>query len=178
MAKALFITTNFGVETDELLKVKKQLEEKGLETTVAAEEKGEIKTMVLDKDPGESGEATLTLAEAKADDYDVLVIPGGTINADALRGNKDAISLVKAFADQKKAIGAICHASWIYINADIIKDLALTSVDTIQLDLENAGADWSDVEVKVDDSKGFTSITSRNPGDIDVFTKTIAETVK
>ena len=178
MAKALIISTNSGVETDEILKTGKLLAEAGVETTFAAEEKGEIKTLVLDEKPGESAEATATLAEVSADDYDALVVPGGTLNADNLRMNSDAVALVQAFTQQKKVVAGICHAGWLFINAHIVDGVKMTSIPNIRTDLGNAGAEWKDAEVVVDDSKGYTVVTSRNPGDIEAFSAKIAELAK
>ncbi len=106
---------------------------------------------------------------ASAGDYDALVLPGGTLNADALRTDEHAVALVQAFFDADKPVAAICHAPWILAEAGVARDRRLTSYTSTRVDLENAGARWVDEEVVIDGNL----ITSRNPGDLDAFNAAI-----
>ena len=102
-------------------------------------------------------------------DYDILIMPGGGINADSLRMNDRIRAWVKEFMEQKKPIAAICHAPWVLASAGSLKGRKLTSYFTIQDDLRNAGAEWVDEDVVIDDNL----ITSRQPADIKAFNKAI-----
>ena len=110
-------------------------------------------------------------ADATAEEFDALILPGGTVNADAIRTDADAVALVKAFKEAGKPIGVICHGGWILTEADLIKDVRLTSVANVKTDLINAGANWVDEEVVVD--SGF--ISSRTPDDIPAFNAKLIE---
>ena len=106
-----------------------------------------------------------TAEEASADDYDGLVLPGGVANPDALRVDQDAVRFVRAFFEAGKPVAAICHAPWTLIEADVVKGRTLTSWPSLRTDIRNAGGNWVDEEVHVDE--GLT--TSRKPDDLDVF---------
>jgi protease I len=112
--------------------------------------------------------------EANPDDYNLLLLPGGTWNPDSLRISDEAISFIKRFAQTDKLIAAICHSLWMLINAELVKGKRITSFPTIRKDLENAGAIWVDQEVVVDGN----IITSRSPLDLDVFNKAILNALK
>jgi len=106
-----------------------------------------------------------TAEEASADDYDGLVLPGGVANPDALRVDQDAVRFVRAFFEAGKPVAAICHAPWTLIDADVVKGRTLTSWPSLRTDIRNAGGNWVDEEVHVDE--GLT--TSRKPDDLDAF---------
>lgn len=114
-----------------------------------------------------------TLDEAVIDDYDALVLPGGGINADALRMQDKARDWVRKFDGQQKPIAAVCHAPWLLASADIATGRKLTSYFSIQDDLRNAGAEWTDEEVVVDGNL----VTSRNPDDLPAFNDAIIELI-
>ena len=114
------------------------------------------------------------LSGAKADDYDAIVLPGGQINPDLLRVNKDALALIKAFYDSGKTVAAVCHAPWLLIETGIAKGRRMTSYNSIKTDVINAGAKWEDSEVVTDQGV----ITSRNPGDLEAFSKKIIEEIR
>src|SRR5690606_6876107 len=116
-------------------------------------------------DWGDEFKVDVTLDEASVNDFDALFLPGGVKNPDTLRKNPRAVKLVRAFFEAAKPIAAICHGPWTLINAGVVRGLRLTSYDSIELDLRNAGADWVDEEVVVD--QGI--ITSRSPDDIPAF---------
>ncbi|WP_348523773.1 DJ-1/PfpI family protein [Demequina litorisediminis] len=118
----------------------------GVPVTVAASKAEPIQTLVGDKDPGETLEPNLTLDEVDPEGYDVLVIPGGTINADALRLDKSAVSLVSVFASAGKTVAAICHGPWLLAEADVARGKTATSYPSLSTDLRNAGATWVDEE--------------------------------
>jgi protease I len=167
--KILVITTNYGVEQDEIVVPTEQLRERGASVTVAAKETGAIQTLVGDKDPGQPLQPDTTIAGVDAGDFDALVIPGGTINADTLRQESRAATLVQAFAEASKPVAAICHGPWTLIEAGVLSGKTVTSFPSLQTDLRNAGAEWVDQEVQVDG--GF--ITSRTPDDLPAFVDAI-----
>lgn len=101
---------------------------------------GEVKTVNNDLEPGGSYTADKSFGEVSASDYDALIIPGGTVGADKLRGDPDAVAFIRGFFEQGKPVGAICHAPWTLIEAGVVKGRTLTSYPTLQTDLENAGA--------------------------------------
>ena len=115
--------------------------------------------------------ADLAIDEVDADDFDALVLPGGQINPDVLRINEKAVELVLDFLDSEKIVAAICHAPWLLVEADAVEGRTLTSWPSVKTDIENAGGDWVDEEVVVDDN----IITSRSPRDLDAFVAKIIE---
>lgn len=171
--KALFITSNYGVEQDELVKPLEFLLSKGIEVIHAAETSEEVQTVKSDKEPSTAYPPHSTLEHVAVDDYDILVIPGGTVNADILRINLDAQRIIQHFTDHQKPIAAICHGPWTLINAERIRDKNLTSYKSIRLDLENAGGKWVDEQVHRCNTGGWVLITSRDPNDIPAFNEAI-----
>lgn len=166
--KRIAILATNGFEELELTKPKKALEENGASVTVIAPEKGNIKAW----NHGEwtiEIEADLKIDDARAGDYDALVLPGGVINPDKLRRVPSAIEFVRSFFDDNKLIAAICHGPQLLIEAGVLKGRTMTSFHSIKTDLENAGAEWIDSEVVEDGNL----ITSRNPGDLEIFNKKI-----
>ncbi|MGI8771970.1 MAG: type 1 glutamine amidotransferase domain-containing protein, partial [Acidobacteriaceae bacterium] len=110
-------------------------------------------------------------SRAKVGDYDILVLPGGQINPDKLRLDKDAVAFVKEFAGTGKLLASICHGPWTMIEAGVVKGRTMTSWPSLKTDLRNAGANWVDKEVVVDGN----FITSRKPDDIPAFSQKIIE---
>lgn len=172
---ALIITTNYGTEQSEIMKPLDGLKEAGVQVTVAAPSLDPVQTLVGDKDPGAQVQPDATLGDVKAADYDVLVIPGGTINADTLRTYPEAVALVRDFADAGKTIAAICHGPWLLAEAGVAKGRTVTSYPSLQTDLRNAGATWVDQELKRCDAEASTLLTSRNPHDLDAFVPAVVE---
>lgn len=169
----LIISTNYGTESDEIGKPLEYLKEQGADVTVAAPQKSPIQTLKGDKEPGPTVDPDLTLADAQAEGYDAVVIPGGTINADGLRVDADAQRIVAGVAAAGKVVAAICHGPWLLINSGVARGKTLTSYPTLQADLTNAGATWVDEEAKVCPANGFRLITSRTPNDLPAFNREI-----
>lgn len=164
--KNIAIIATDGFEDAELTSPKDAVEQAGAATKVISTETGEIEGK-----KGAKVAVDAKTADATADEFDALILPGGTVNADAIRTDADAVALVKAFKDAGKPIGVICHGGWILTEADLIKDVKLTSVANVKTDLINAGANWVDEEVVVD--SGF--ISSRTPDDIPAFNAKLIE---
>lgn len=167
--KVAILATN-GFEQSELFEPKKALEDAGASVKIVSLESGEIKGWNED-DWGKTIKVDLTVDEANADDFDALQLPGGVMNPDKLRLNQKAVSFVKAFFTAGKPVGAICHAPWTLIEADVVDGRTLTSWESVKTDLENAGAKWVDKEVVTDNGL----VTSRKPDDLPAFNKKIIE---
>ena len=126
-----------------------------------------------DWDHADTFDVDLPVGQARVEDFDMLVLPGGTLNADALRLDEDSVELVKAFFAADKPVAAICHAPWTLINAGVVEGRTMTSYSSLSTDLKNAGANWVDEQVVVDE--GLT--TSRNPDDLDAFNAKMVEEI-
>ena len=170
--KRVAILATDGVEQVELLEPRKALEEAGAEADVVAPKKGSIKGWDHDH-WGQEIDVDIELSHANADDFDALVLPGGVMNPDHLRLDESAVAFVRSFFDAGKPVAAICHAPWLLIQAGVAKGRKLTSYPSLRLDLENAGADWVDEEVVVD--QGL--VTSRKPDDLPAFNRKMVEEI-
>lgn len=170
--RILILATN-GFEQSELEVPRDRLKAAGAEVHVVSPEKGEIKGWKEDN-WGSPVKVDHVLDEAKASDYDAIVLPGGQINPDLLRQNEKALALIKDFHNAGKTVAAICHAPWLLIETGIAKGRKMTSYKSIRKDVENAGAKWEDSEVVTD--QGI--VTSRNPNDLEAFSKKIIEEVR
>ena len=170
--RILAIVSNHGVEQDELKVPMQHLTEGGAHVDVAAVSKETIRTLVGDTDPGETFEPTTTIAEADPAAYDLLLIPGGTLNADTLRQQERAVAIARAFIEAGKPTAVICHGPWMLVETGALTGKRLTSYPSLQTDVRNAGGVWVDESVVVDD-RGWTLITSRSPKDLPDFTAAI-----
>ena len=150
---------------------KKALEEAGASVDVVGIETGEAQTMNSDVNPGETFMVEKTFSEVSADDYDALIVPGGTVGSDNLRADEEAVGFVRAFFEAGKPVGAICHGPWTLVEADVVKGRTLTSYPSLQTDIRNAGGECVDQEVVTD--AGL--VTSRNPDDLPTFCDKIGE---
>lgn len=171
----LVLTSNFGTETSEIRTPIDALREAGATVTVAATEPGAVRTLELDRELGPEVPVDTTYDQVRASDFDALVLPGGTLNADQLRADETAQQVARAFAADAKPVAAICHAPWLLVDAGLAAGRDLTSVPTIRNDLVNAGANWTDQEVVVDEAGGYRLITSRTPDDLDAFNAAIID---
>ena len=168
--KIAILVANEGVEQVELTSPRAAVREAGAEVELLAPEDEEIQAFNhLDK--GDTFTPDKIVGEADPDDYDGLVLPGGVANPDQLRTDTDAVQFVRAFFEAGKPVGAICHGPWTLINADVVDGRTLTSWPSLQTDLRNAGAEWVDEEVHVD--QGLVS--SRKPDDLEAFNAKIVE---
>jgi protease I len=131
------------------------------------------KTDQVEGKKGHSQPVDAAVANVSADDFDALVLPGGVVNADHLRMDKDAIAFAKRFFEQGKPVGVICHGAWILIEADVVRDREITSYPSLRTDLVNAGARWVDEEVVTD--QGLVS--SRTPDDLPAFCAKVVEEI-
>jgi len=158
-----FLATD-GVEQVELTEPWRAVEDAGGTAELVAPKAGQIQGFDHD-DKGDTFTVDRVVAEADADFYDGLVLPGGTKNPDRLRTDKGAVDFVRAFVDAGKPIGVICHGPWTLVEADAVRGRTLTSWPSLQTDLRNAGADWVDEEVVVD----ANLVSSRGPDDLPAF---------
>jgi protease I len=162
-----------GVEQVELTEPRKALQEAGAEVELISLEPGEFQGFDhLDK--GETFTADRAVADVSADDYDGLVLPGGVANPDFLRADEDAVAFVRSFAEAGKPIAAICHGPWTLVEADVVRGRRLTSFESIKTDIRNAGGEWVDEEVCVDNGL----VTSRKPDDLPAFCSKMLEEIR
>ncbi|TWP37292.1 type 1 glutamine amidotransferase domain-containing protein [Leekyejoonella antrihumi] len=173
--KALVLVTDFGVEEAELLRPVEDLKRAGVEVTVASDSGNTVQTVSGDKDWASTYKPDTSLDAVTANDFDIIVLPGGTVNADTLRGNEKVQALLQAVSRAGKPIAAVCHAPWVFIDAALAEGKTLTSYTSVKIDLENAGATWVDEQVKRCPANGWVAITSRNPGDLDAFDQAIVD---
>ncbi|WP_440984316.1 type 1 glutamine amidotransferase domain-containing protein [Shinella sumterensis] len=160
-----------GTEEPEFKQPKDAVEAAGAEVIVLGLEAGEAKTNNNDLDPGGSYQVDKAVKDVSADDFDGLVIPGGSVGADKLRADATTVSFVRSFFEQAKPVGVICHGPWLLVEAGVLKGRTVTSYPTVKTDIINAGGNWVDKEVVVD--KGL--VTSRNPKDLPAFCAKIVE---
>ncbi len=161
---AILVTDAF--EQVELVDPCKALNEAGATTRVISPKNGQVRGWDS-TEWGDTVSVDVQLADARADDYDALLLPGGVMNPDKLRIDEQAVSFVKAFVDAGKPIAAICHGPWTLIEAGGVKGRRMTSWPSLQTDLQNAGASWVDEEVVVDGPL----VTSRKPDDVPAFNR-------
>lgn len=169
--KVAIIATN-GFEQSELFSPYEALKGAGATVDIVSLEAGEIRGWD-EKDWGKSIKVDRTIDAVSARDYDALVLPGGQINPDLLRVNDKVLTFVREIFEAKKPLAAICHAPWVLIEAGLATGLKATSYKSIKTDMINAGADWVDEQVVVD--QGI--VTSRNPGDLEAFNAKVIEEI-
>lgn len=153
-----------GVEQVELTRPWDAIRSAGAQVELLSPETGEIQG-VNHMDKGDKFPVDRAVSDANANDYDGLVLPGGVANPDFLRMNDDAVKFVREFFNQRKPVAAICHGPWTLVEAGVVQGRTLTSWPSIQTDIRNAGGNWVDEEVHVDNGL----VTSRKPDDLDAF---------
>lgn len=158
------ILATHGVEEAELREPRRVLDEAGAQTTLIAPKSGKVRAMKHDQ-PGEQFSVDMTLDQANPEEFDAVLLPGGTLNADALRMENAAQEFVRYMDDSGKPIAVICHAPWLLVSAGLVDGRTLTSYYTLQDDIRNAEGQWIDKEVVRDQNW----VSSRQPSDIPVF---------
>jgi len=171
-SKKVAILATDGFEESELKSPREALQGAGAEVHIVSLKSGEIKSWA-DGNWGSKYTVDKELSQVSADDYNALVLPGGVINPDKLRNDANAVSFVRDFFKAQKPVAAICHGPWLLAEADVVNERKLTSYGSIKTDLKNAGANWVDEEVVVD--QGL--VTSRNPDDLPAFNRKLIEEV-
>jgi protease I len=168
--KKVAILVADGFEQVEMTEPRKALEEAGAETKIVSPKSGQIQGM-HHMEKGDKFDVDLTLDDARAEEFDALMIPGGLFNPDALRSNEDALDFARHFFAAGKPVAAICHGPQVLISADLVRGRTMTSWPAIKVDMRNAGARWVDEEVVVDNGL----VSSRKPDDIPAFNKKMIE---
>ena len=170
--RVAFLLTD-GVEQVELTSPWSAVKEAGGEPVLVSPKSGRLQGY-QGTEKGQTFAVDLTVAEASAADFHALVIPGGVVNADHLRVDKGAQAFARGFFEQHKPVASICHGPWLLIDAGVVRGRNVTSYPTLQTDLKNAGANWTDQEVVVDHGL----VTSRNPHDLPAFNDKLLEEIE
>ncbi|MEX2569661.1 MAG: type 1 glutamine amidotransferase domain-containing protein [Gemmatimonadota bacterium] len=170
--KKVAILVAKGFEQVEFTEPRQALRDAGAETHVVSPADGRVRGWQKG-DWGDEFDVDVPLSQARPEDYDALVLPGGRINPDLLRMEPEAVAFARHFFDKGKPVAAICHAPWLLVEADVVRGRRVTSYPSLRKDLENAGAHWEDSEVVVD--AGL--VTSRNPDDLPAFTRKMVEEI-
>ena len=168
--KKVAIVVTDGFEQVEMTEPKKALEAEGAETAIVSPKPDQVKGW-KHTEWGDTFDVDVPIAEADASDFDALLLPGGQMNPDKLRLEKEVVAFVRSFFDAGKPVAAICHGPWLLIDAGVVQGRRVTSWPSIRIDLRNAGADVVDEEVVVD--RGL--VTSRKPDDIPAFNRKMIE---
>ncbi len=171
--KVAFLVAAEGIERAELTEPWQAVIDAGHEAVLVSPDSGEVQTFDhLDK--AEKRSVDVTVADARIEDYDALVLPGGVANPDALRTDDAAVSFVRDFFASGRPVAAICHAPWTLIEAKVLDGRHLTSWPSLQTDIRNAGGEWTDEELVIDGNL----ITSRNPDDLPAFCGAVVEALE
>ena len=171
--KVAILLAPVGSEQVEFTEPKKAVEDAGADVDVVGIQTGEAQAMNSDVNMGETFTVEKTFSDVSVEDYDALIVPGGTVGADNLRANQEAVEFVRGFFEQEKPVGVICHGPWTLVEADVVRCRTLTSYPSLQTDIRNAGGEWVDEEVVTD--QGL--VTSRNPDDLPAFCSKIVEEI-
>jgi protease I len=170
--RVAFLATD-GVEQVELTEPWKRVEQEGGTPELVSLESGEIQGFNhLDK--GDTFQVDKTVSEASEADYDGLVLPGGVANPDFLRQSEDAVTFARSFFEAQKPVAVICHGPWTLVEADVVRDRKITSWPSLRTDITNAGGNWVDEEVVVDNGL----VSSRKPDDLPAFCDKLAEEIR
>ena len=170
--KVAFLVAPEGIEQVELTEPWKAVTDAGHEAVLVSTESGTVQ-MFNHLDKGDTQAVDVTVGDAKSEDFDALVLPGGVANPDALRTDDDAVAFVRDFVASGRPVAAICHAPWTLIEADVLKGRRLTSWPSLQTDVRNAGGEWVDEALVTDGNL----ITSRKPDDLPTFCGAVVESL-
>ncbi len=170
--KRVAILVENGFEQSELTSPRDALARAGAQVQIVSPARRTVRGW-QETDWGDDFDVDVTLDRVRADDYDALVLPGGVMNPDKLRTNGLALEFIREFFEAGKPVAAICHGPWTLIDAQVVEDRRMTSYPSIQTDLRNAGAQWVDEEVVVDEGL----VTSRSPEDLDAFNRKLVEEI-
>jgi protease I len=168
--KKVAILVADGFEQVEMTEPRKALEDAGADTKIVSPKSGKIQGM-HHADKGDKFDVDLSLDDARPQEFDALMIPGGLMNPDQLRSTPEALEFTRHFFDEGKPVAAICHAPWVLIDAGVVRGRTLTSWPAIKTDVKNAGGNWVNEEVVVDNGL----VTSRKPDDIPAFNQKMIE---
>jgi protease I len=168
--KRIAILATDMFEQVELVKPREALQHAGAETEIVSLEEGEIQGF-NHYDKADRFPVDRAVSDVSVDDYDALMLPGGVGNPDTLRMDDDAVEFVRSFVGSGKPVAAICHAPWMLVEADVVRDRRLTSFPSIKTDVRNAGGNWVDEKVVLDGG----IVTSRRPDDIPAFSEKMIE---
>jgi protease I len=171
--KVAFLVAPEGIEQVELTEPWKAVTDAGHEAVLVSTESGSVQ-MFNHLDKGDTQDVDVTVSDAKVEDYDALVLPGGVANPDTLRVDENAVSFVRDFFASGRPVAAICHAPWTLIEADVLRGRQLTSWPSLQTDIRNAGGEWVDEALVTDGNL----ITSRNPDDLPTFCGAVVEALE
>lgn len=171
VGRKVAILASSGVEEVELIEPRDAVRKAGAQTEVLSIEPGEIQAMNQDVEKASRIRVDRQVSDASVDDYDALLLPGGTTNPDHLRQNPDAVGFVRDFFATGKPVGVICHGPWTMVEADVVRGRTLTSWPSMRTDIRNAGGNVVDQEVVIDKNL----VSSRGPQDIPAFCSTIVE---
>lgn len=160
-----------GTEEIEFVEPKGAVADAGATVDVLGSEAGTAETVTNDLEASDAYEVDYRFDEVSADDYDAMIVPGGTVGADTLRADEDAVELLEAHVSDGKPVGVICHGPWTLVEADVVDGRTLTAYPSLQTDVRNAGGEWVDEEVVTDGPL----VTSRKPDDLDAFCETLVE---
>ena len=170
--KTVAILTENGFEEVELTSPKKALEDAGATVHIVSPQKDKIKAWAHDHWSIELS-VDKNVSDVKAEDYDALLLPGGVLNPDKLRLNKEAVEFAKDFLETGKPVAAICHGPQLLIETGLLEGREMTSYPSLQTDIKNAGANWHDREVIIDNGL----VTSRSPKDLEAFNEKMVEEI-
>jgi protease I len=171
-SKILIVATD-GFEQSELFGPREILIGRGADVKLASPRMDPIQATVHD-DPGKTIRPDMLIEDARAEDFDALILPGGVRNPDALRTDRAAIALIRAFDSAGKPVAAICHGPWLLVEADLVRGRTVTGWPSIRSDLSNAGGNVVDRPVVTDGN----IVTSRKPDDVEAFTNAIIDAVE
>ena len=161
-----------GTEEVEFTEPRRAVSEAGATVDAVGSETGEAQAVNDDLEEGETFEVDRAFSEVSADDYDGLIVPGGTVGADRLRLEAEGVEFVREHVSAGKPAGVICHGPWLLVEAGVVDGRTLTSFPSLRTDVRNAGGEWVDEEVVTDGNL----VTSRKPDDLDAFCETVVET--